>query len=94
MFTHMLILKTEPYYTYATSEQDVLEVAKGHMDSDIVGVIVAPEGLSLMEIQKSPTLQPKSVPQITQYVNVNDTIEEVPADEPLPSELQKIIDTD
>ena len=60
MFTHLIILKKRPWYIYAGSQQDALKVCKVYQ-KNVVGVVLAPDGLLMQEIEQTFNLK---VPEV------------------------------
>lgn len=96
-FTHLIVLKTSPFYIYCADEDDAINQAKRFDVKDVIGIVFAHGGLELLELKVETTLQAKETKQIPMYVKVDsETIQEMPEDADLDElssdELNEILD--
>lgn len=75
--SHAIILNKAPYYVLADNEATALDIAK-YKGSDVVGIIVAPSGLSMKAVQIKTILADIEIKRIPQFIKNDDgTYEEV-----------------
>jgi hypothetical protein len=55
MFTHLITLKKSPWFVYSRTQEDALNICKKYGDN-VVGVVLAPEGLIMQEVQQTLSL--------------------------------------
>lgn len=67
MFTHLITLKRKPWFIYSKSQEDALNICKRYKD-DVVGVVLAPQGLIMQEVQVEMTLKTPEVKLIEEIV--------------------------
>ena len=67
MFTHLITLKRKPWFIYSQSQEDALNICARYGDN-VVGVVLAPEGLIMQEVQRSLTLATPEVRLLEQIV--------------------------
>jgi hypothetical protein len=80
MFTHLVLLKTDPYYIYCTTESQAKFEAEKFSD-DVVGVAHSPEGIQVMSIVTDVRFEPQKPKEVAQLVQIDeDTFQELPKD--------------
>ena len=76
--THAVLLNKHPYYILSHNEESAVESCKTYGESAL-GIIVAPEGLSMKTIQTKIVLEDIQMKQIPVFrESGKDTYEEVP----------------
>lgn len=64
LFTHLLLIKTSPYFIYCSSEVDAIDTCKRFKREDIIGVVQAEGGLIVLEPKQTIVLHPIEQKQI------------------------------
>ena len=82
-FSHLIVLKTSPYYIYSEDEDSATEIASKYNQEDIIGIVVAKDDeLEMKEIKVKVVLQSVEIKQIPTLVKVDEnTYEEHTAKE-------------
>lgn len=92
-FTHLITLKRKPWFIYSTCQEDAVNIAKRYGDN-VVGVVFAPEGLIMQEVQMQVTLVNPDVKLLSEIVlNENQKIAKEVLEEDNEMDNEKIKDT-
>jgi len=67
MFTHLITLKKAPWFIYSQDQEDALNICKKYGDN-VVGVVLAPEGLVMQEVHMELSLYTPNVKLIDKIV--------------------------
>ncbi len=95
MNTHIIILKSNPYYIYCQSEEEAITAVEDYKNNEVVGVVVNSDlGLQMMEVKTKASLSRQDPVKLPIYVSIDEnTIEEVPEGHTdMPKEFSDIIE--
>jgi len=82
-YTHLVCLKRSPYYIYAESEEQAIEITTHYQQDEIVGVVIAKGNeLELKEVRVKTSLESFERKALPEMIEVEEgTFQEIPGEE-------------